>query len=52
MPQMAPLWWETLFIFFILSFMMMIIMLFFNKTYSAKMYKSTNTDTTQFKWKW
>nr|QWX95523.1 ATP synthase subunit 8 [Pephricus paradoxus] len=51
MPQMAPLWWELLFIMFILSFMLMNTIMYYNKMNLPKkllLVKMIN----QFKWKW
>nr|YP_011002218.1 ATP synthase F0 subunit 8 [Picromerus viridipunctatus]WPO01479.1 ATP synthase F0 subunit 8 [Picromerus viridipunctatus] len=31
MPQMSPLWWEILFIVFLLTYMMHNILIYFNK---------------------
>nr|UPL65692.1 ATPase subunit 8 [Sinodasynus sp.] len=53
MPQMSPLWWETLFIMFIILFMMINMILFFNKPQSPKQNKMhKNNMINQFKWTW
>nr|AVJ52294.1 ATP synthase F0 subunit 8 [Scutiphora pedicellata] len=52
MPQMAPLYWEILFIMFIMSMMMFMMMIFHlnqNKTLPEKMNKKI---TNQINWKW
>nr|YP_009472976.1 ATP synthase F0 subunit 8 [Notopteryx soror]AST10206.1 ATP synthase F0 subunit 8 [Notopteryx soror] len=53
MPQMAPLWWETLFILFIVKFLLMNTIMYFNKPYTPKsssMQKSMSSN--EFKWEW
>nr|QWX95537.1 ATP synthase subunit 8 [Lucullia flavovittata] len=53
MPQMAPLWWELLFFTFIMSFIIMNIIMYFNKINYPKMInKMENKMINQFKWKW
>nr|YP_010994986.1 ATP synthase F0 subunit 8 [Homoeocerus dilatatus]WOZ13994.1 ATP synthase F0 subunit 8 [Homoeocerus dilatatus] len=52
MPQMSPLWWEILFIFFIMTFMFMIMIIFFNKNIQPKSLNQKEIETHQFKWKW
>nr|YP_009485698.1 ATP synthase F0 subunit 8 [Tessaratoma papillosa]AVZ00834.1 ATP synthase F0 subunit 8 [Tessaratoma papillosa] len=52
MPQMAPLWWETLYILFTMLFLMTMIILYHFKM-PMKMMKSTQIyNTTQLNWKW
>nr|UPI55367.1 ATPase subunit 8 [Manocoreus sp.] len=53
MPQMSPLWWEMLFILFISSFMIMNMIIFYNKILSPTKYsEGSNPKINQFKWKW
>nr|QWX95521.1 ATP synthase subunit 8 [Cloresmus antennatus] len=52
MPQMSPMWWEILFIFFILSFMLMITIMFFNTDMKPKKSKEVYNEPAQLKWKW
>nr|QWX95520.1 ATP synthase subunit 8 [Salapia nigra] len=52
MPQMAPLWWELLFFMFIISFLAMNMIIFYNKTNSQKMKMNLMKEINQFKWKW
>nr|UPL65653.1 ATPase subunit 8 [Petillopsis calcar] len=53
MPQMSPLWWELLFIWFLTSFLFMNMIMYFNKSYSPlKKLKSNNSMINEFKWKW
>nr|AWN56169.1 ATP synthase F0 subunit 8 [Chinavia impicticornis]AWN56182.1 ATP synthase F0 subunit 8 [Chinavia ubica] len=52
MPQMAPLWWEILFIMFIMSFMFIMIMMYFT---DKKEFTNKNTNknfTNQLIWTW
>nr|YP_010310377.1 ATP synthase F0 subunit 8 [Camptopus lateralis]UMY75912.1 ATP synthase F0 subunit 8 [Camptopus lateralis] len=52
MPQMSPLWWEILFILFILSFIMMNTIIYYNK--NIKLIKTDNNKLVnkELKWKW
>nr|QWX95546.1 ATP synthase subunit 8 [Acidomeria sordida] len=53
MPQMAPLWWETLFILFISSFMIMNTIIYYNKVMTPKQISDNmKPKINQFKWKW
>uniref|UniRef100_A0AAU7YT69 ATP synthase F0 subunit 8 n=1 Tax=Rhopalus latus TaxID=238591 RepID=A0AAU7YT69_9HEMI len=51
MPQMSPLWWEVLYIIFIMMFMVMIIIMYYNKNFklSSSIY---NKKINQSNWKW
>nr|YP_010010508.1 ATP synthase F0 subunit 8 [Callosobruchus maculatus]YP_010876294.1 ATP synthase F0 subunit 8 [Bruchus pisorum]QOH99476.1 ATP synthase F0 subunit 8 [Callosobruchus maculatus]WHE17345.1 ATP synthase F0 subunit 8 [Bruchus pisorum] len=51
MPQMAPLNWLTLMIFFIMIFFMFNIMNFFSFSYPIKKSK-LQKKTIKFNWKW
>nr|AWN56374.1 ATP synthase F0 subunit 8 [Scaptocoris castanea] len=51
MPQMAPLWWEELYLLFTISFMMMNFFIYHYKQYKmTKQQKSFLPE--QLKWKW
>ncbi|YP_003208157.1 ATP synthase F0 subunit 8 (mitochondrion) [Halyomorpha halys] len=52
MPQMSPLWWEILFIYFIMSYFMFNIFIYFsiNKPLSFKMNKNKKIE--QMNWSW
>nr|YP_010311843.1 ATP synthase F0 subunit 8 [Leptocorisa costalis]UNA68827.1 ATP synthase F0 subunit 8 [Leptocorisa costalis] len=52
MPQMAPLWWELLFTMFVTSFMLMIMIMYFNKMMKSKKIKTIIITTKQKQWKW
>nr|YP_010311869.1 ATP synthase F0 subunit 8 [Grypocephalus pallipectus]UNA71177.1 ATP synthase F0 subunit 8 [Grypocephalus pallipectus]UPL65769.1 ATPase subunit 8 [Grypocephalus pallipectus] len=52
MPQMAPLWWETLFILFLMTFIFMNMIMYYNKMNNPKMNEVKNIKINQFKWKW
>nr|QWX95538.1 ATP synthase subunit 8 [Plaxiscelis pagana] len=53
MPQMAPLWWEVLFIIFMLTFIFMNMLIYFYKlTTPKKLMDTDKMETTQLKWKW
>nr|AFY16900.1 ATP synthase F0 subunit 8 [Dicranocephalus femoralis] len=52
MPQMAPLWWELLFILTVLCFMMMNIIMYYFKQYSTKKMNQKFIKTLQLNWKW
>nr|ASA69165.1 ATP synthase F0 subunit 8 [Clavigralla tomentosicollis] len=52
MPQMSPLWWEILFLLFIMSFMIMNTIIYYNKTPMPLQKQSKSIEINQFKWKW
>nr|UPL65640.1 ATPase subunit 8 [Hydarella orientalis] len=52
MPQMSPLWWEILFIFFIYLFIIMNTIIFYNKMPNMSTSLSKKQVFHQFKWKW
>nr|YP_009654917.1 ATP synthase F0 subunit 8 [Menida violacea]YP_010714118.1 ATP synthase F0 subunit 8 [Menida metallica]QCI09894.1 ATP synthase F0 subunit 8 [Menida violacea]QEL51208.1 ATP synthase F0 subunit 8 [Menida violacea]WDD39681.1 ATP synthase F0 subunit 8 [Menida metallica] len=52
MPQMAPLWWEMLFIMFFMSYMIINIMIFFNKNNTFKTSNKINKMSPQPNWLW
>nr|QWX95536.1 ATP synthase subunit 8 [Laminiceps obscurior] len=52
MPQMAPLWWELMFFMFTISFIIMNMIIFYNKHNNQKMKMPYMKETMQFKWKW
>nr|YP_009943340.1 ATP synthase F0 subunit 8 [Cletus punctiger]QOD41603.1 ATP synthase F0 subunit 8 [Cletus punctiger] len=52
MPQMSPLWWEILFLVFIMSFMLMNTIIFYNKKMLPKQKSIEMIKINQFKWKW
>nr|YP_010310390.1 ATP synthase F0 subunit 8 [Melanacanthus marginatus]UMY75925.1 ATP synthase F0 subunit 8 [Melanacanthus marginatus] len=53
MPQMAPLWWEILFILFIMSFIFMNTIIYYNKNLkSIKSVQSNKLLNKELNWKW
>nr|QWX95527.1 ATP synthase subunit 8 [Molipteryx lunata] len=52
MPQMAPLWWEILFIMFIMSFLFMNTIIYFNKIPNKKNTENESININNLKWKW
>nr|QEI26521.1 ATP synthase F0 subunit 8 [Eurydema ventralis] len=52
MPQMAPLWWEVLFIMFMITFMMFNVMIYFNSSKSINNKNKINKKSFQFNWTW
>nr|YP_010994960.1 ATP synthase F0 subunit 8 [Cletus schmidti]WOZ13968.1 ATP synthase F0 subunit 8 [Cletus schmidti] len=52
MPQMSPLWWEILFLVFIMSFMLMNMIIFYNKKMTPSQKSIEMIKVNQFKWKW
>nr|AVJ52268.1 ATP synthase F0 subunit 8 [Choerocoris paganus] len=52
MPQMAPLYWELLFILFIISMMMMKIIIFHLIQAQPKSSTVTTNEIKQINWKW
>nr|YP_009654709.1 ATP synthase F0 subunit 8 [Brachymna tenuis]QCI09264.1 ATP synthase F0 subunit 8 [Brachymna tenuis] len=52
MPQMAPLWWETLYMMFIMSFMMVNIMMYFTIKNDFKSKKKEKKMFINMNWTW
>nr|YP_009485607.1 ATP synthase F0 subunit 8 [Acanthaspis cincticrus]AVZ00743.1 ATP synthase F0 subunit 8 [Acanthaspis cincticrus] len=52
MPQMAPLWWTTLFLMFILSFIMIWTMMYFLYFSDPAEFSQEKKIETQMNWKW
>nr|YP_010714105.1 ATP synthase F0 subunit 8 [Menida musiva]WDD39668.1 ATP synthase F0 subunit 8 [Menida musiva] len=52
MPQMAPLWWEMLFILFIYMYFMINIMIYFIKKSEMKTNMKFNKSLKQLNWMW
>nr|YP_010363489.1 ATP synthase F0 subunit 8 [Atkinsoniella thalia]UNZ12590.1 ATP synthase F0 subunit 8 [Atkinsoniella thalia] len=50
MPQMAPMWWTFLMITFLLSFSVMMSLLYFSMM--SKSMTMKKTITSQMNWKW
>nr|QGZ10079.1 ATP synthase F0 subunit 8 [Oncopsis nigrofasciata] len=50
MPQMAPMWWLTLEIMFSASFMLIMIMMYFNMKINMK--KTNKIFMKKIKWMW
>nr|YP_009441854.1 ATP synthase F0 subunit 8 [Dryocoetes villosus]AOY39607.1 ATP synthase F0 subunit 8 [Dryocoetes villosus] len=51
MPQMAPINWTSLYLLFIMLFLMMIILNYFTFTYMPK-YKTSQIKISSIFWKW
>nr|YP_009485724.1 ATP synthase F0 subunit 8 [Scipinia horrida]AVZ00860.1 ATP synthase F0 subunit 8 [Scipinia horrida] len=52
MPQMAPLWWTTLFIMFNMSLLTMIMITYFQESPKPSMEKSLIKEIKNLNWKW
>nr|YP_009472924.1 ATP synthase F0 subunit 8 [Macrosaldula sp. PJ-2017]AST10154.1 ATP synthase F0 subunit 8 [Macrosaldula sp. PJ-2017] len=52
MPQMAPMWWTMLMMFFIICFLMVAVKNYFIVKYSPKQIMMSSKDTKQVSWKW
>nr|YP_010315882.1 ATP synthase F0 subunit 8 [Leptocorisa chinensis]UNA68528.1 ATP synthase F0 subunit 8 [Leptocorisa chinensis] len=52
MPQMTPIWWELMFIIFLTSLMLMIMIMYFNKVMKIKSLKKQYKTIKQNNWKW
>nr|YP_009058222.1 ATP synthase F0 subunit 8 [Empoasca vitis]YP_009469869.1 ATP synthase F0 subunit 8 [Matsumurasca onukii]QFO89466.1 ATP synthase F0 subunit 8 [Empoasca flavescens]AIL29201.1 ATP synthase F0 subunit 8 [Empoasca vitis]AVF91592.1 ATP synthase F0 subunit 8 [Matsumurasca onukii]UGK73337.1 ATP synthase F0 subunit 8 [Empoasca vitis] len=50
MPQMAPVWWLSLMLFFIIIFFISMCYVYFNLSYSINYIKSTKKSI--FIWSW
>nr|YP_010373801.1 ATPase subunit 8 [Harmostica fulvicornis]UPI55328.1 ATPase subunit 8 [Harmostica fulvicornis] len=51
MPQMSPMWWETLFIAFIMLFIMINTLIYWNQKSQMKQQKGMNK-LNMNNWKW
>nr|YP_009654878.1 ATP synthase F0 subunit 8 [Scotinophara lurida]QCI09446.1 ATP synthase F0 subunit 8 [Scotinophara lurida] len=52
MPQMAPLWWEILFIVFVMLFIMINIFIYFSPNNSLKKINKKSELFKELTWKW
>nr|YP_010570560.1 ATP synthase F0 subunit 8 [Palomena angulosa]UZG89985.1 ATP synthase F0 subunit 8 [Palomena angulosa] len=52
MPQMAPLWWEILFLMFIVMYISASIIIYFSFNKSLKSSINKNNMINQSKWLW
>nr|QGU83696.1 ATP synthase F0 subunit 8 [Eysarcoris aeneus] len=52
MPQMSPLWWEILFMMFILSYILMNIMIYFTPQMKQDNKNNKMYFINQSNWKW
>nr|YP_010310364.1 ATP synthase F0 subunit 8 [Daclera levana]UMY75899.1 ATP synthase F0 subunit 8 [Daclera levana] len=52
MPQMASLWWELLFMFFIITFMLMNTIIYYNKLLKFNKKINNKFIKMEFNWKW
>nr|AVN68227.1 ATP synthase F0 subunit 8 [Phyllodromica sp. Phil] len=52
MPQMMPLSWMMLFLFFCVTFMMFNFMNYYSYTFYPSLKSKNNIDLNQMNWKW
>nr|YP_011009674.1 ATP synthase F0 subunit 8 [Hygia opaca]WPV77666.1 ATP synthase F0 subunit 8 [Hygia opaca] len=52
MPQMSPMWWEVLYIMFLLSYIFITMIIYYNKKTSPQNNLNKKMSIYQFKWKW
>nr|QZI85967.1 ATP synthase F0 subunit 8 [Rhynocoris fuscipes] len=52
MPQMAPIWWTTLFIMFNMSFIIMLVSTYFQEEIEPIMTKKITEKINKYNWKW
>nr|YP_009485711.1 ATP synthase F0 subunit 8 [Rhynocoris incertis]AVZ00847.1 ATP synthase F0 subunit 8 [Rhynocoris incertis] len=52
MPQMAPIWWTTLFILFNTSFIIMMMSTYFQTENNPSMKKQITSKINKYNWKW
>nr|YP_010865743.1 ATP synthase F0 subunit 8 [Sclomina guangxiensis]WGT89383.1 ATP synthase F0 subunit 8 [Sclomina guangxiensis]WGT89396.1 ATP synthase F0 subunit 8 [Sclomina guangxiensis]WGT89409.1 ATP synthase F0 subunit 8 [Sclomina guangxiensis]WGT89422.1 ATP synthase F0 subunit 8 [Sclomina guangxiensis]WGT89435.1 ATP synthase F0 subunit 8 [Sclomina guangxiensis] len=52
MPQMAPIWWTTLFIMFNTTLLMMMMIMYFQVDTQPKMKKQLTKNIKYYNWKW
>nr|UPL65289.1 ATPase subunit 8 [Appolonius crassus] len=51
MPQMSPMWWEILFFMFLMTYIMVNTIMYWNKNNEMKNMKYNST-TNNMNWKW
>nr|YP_010596113.1 ATP synthase F0 subunit 8 [Rhynocoris marginatus]WAJ48445.1 ATP synthase F0 subunit 8 [Rhynocoris marginatus] len=52
MPQMAPIWWTTLFIMFNMAFITMMVSIYFQIENLPTLKKQMTSESKKFNWKW
>nr|AVJ52299.1 ATP synthase F0 subunit 8 [Symphylus caribbeanus] len=52
MPQMAPLYWEVLFIMFVISLVLMSVIIYHSPKISSVSEMKSTMDINQINWKW
>nr|DAZ87589.1 TPA_asm: ATP synthase F0 subunit 8 [Euschistus heros] len=52
MPQMSPLWWEMLFIIFILTYLVMTTLVYFIISPRVKISSNKKIKSSEMKWLW
>nr|UPL65263.1 ATPase subunit 8 [Largus sp.] len=52
MPQMAPMWWEMLYLYNINLLLLTSFIIFHNKNYKMKSNKASKMNKNQKTWKW
>nr|YP_009450286.1 ATP synthase F0 subunit 8 [Notonecta chinensis]AOW68976.1 ATP synthase F0 subunit 8 [Notonecta chinensis] len=52
MPQMSPMWWTTLFSLFLLSFLLVMMIMYFNKEYKPITPQVESKKMSTLNWKW
>nr|YP_009472911.1 ATP synthase F0 subunit 8 [Nabicula flavomarginata]AST10128.1 ATP synthase F0 subunit 8 [Nabicula flavomarginata] len=52
MPQMAPIWWTTMFMMFIVALLLVMTINYFNVKYKSTSNKNIKIDSNHLYWKW
>nr|UPL65962.1 ATPase subunit 8 [Hyalopeplus sp.] len=52
MPQMAPIWWTTLYAMFIMSYMTYVMIMYFFISYGSKNEMKKSSKKNNMNWKW
>nr|AHN95689.1 ATP synthase F0 subunit 8 [Trigonotylus caelestialium] len=52
MPQMAPMWWTTLFMLFIITYIMNMILMYFYTEYFITKTSTKKISNKNITWKW
>nr|UEP16622.1 ATP synthase F0 subunit 8 [Megalotomus costalis] len=52
MPQMAPMWWDILYIIFIILFLLINMIIYFNKNLKINYKMINKLNNEEIKWKW
>nr|QDI94040.1 ATP synthase F0 subunit 8 [Tuxedo sp. ph57] len=52
MPQMSPMWWSLLFMLFVSTYMLMMMIMYTYNTYEISNHKMSSSINKNINWKW